>query len=89
MSGSRIRKTSRSHLYTYVVQPQHSIFFAAARMRKLIDEWQKYVNISKSPDIIASLYSLKGKTPHAHPQPNDRGLQIANEFYPLAKKWLQ
>lgn len=24
----------------------------------------------------------------ARPQPNDRGLQIANEFYKLAQKWL-
>lgn len=31
---------------------------------------------------------LKVKRPHADPQPNDRGLQIANEFYKLAKEWL-
>jgi len=58
-------------------------------MRALIDEWRKFIDISKSPNIIATLYSLKGKTPHAHPEPNNRGLQIANEFYKLAKEWLR
>lgn len=89
LSKGKIGKTSRSHLYEYVVQPQHSIFFAAAKMRALIDEWRKFIDISKSSDIIATLYSLKGKTPHADPQPNDRGLQIANEFYKLAQEWLR
>jgi hypothetical protein len=89
LSKGKISKTSRSHLYTYVVQPEHSISFAVAKMRSLIDAWQKYIDISKSPDIIATLYSLKGKTPHARPQPNDRGLQIANEFYKLAREWLR
>ncbi len=58
-------------------------------MRALIDGWRKFIDISKSPNIIATLYSLKGKTPHAHPEPNNRGLQIANEFYKLAKEWLR
>ncbi|MDP3661770.1 MAG: hypothetical protein Q8R17_02895 [bacterium] len=28
------------------------------------------------------------KKPHGNPQPNKRGLQIAQEFYKLAKEWL-
>lgn len=89
LSKSRIGKTPRSHLYAYVVQPKHSIFFAAARMRKIMDEWGKSVDLTKKPEIIATLYSLKHRDPHADPQPNDRGLQIVKEFYPLAKKWLR
>lgn len=88
LSPERIQKIPLSYLYKYVVQPEHSISFAAAKMRALIDKWQKSVDISKSPDIIATLYSLKGKIPHAHPHPNDRGLQIANEFYKLAQEYL-
>ena len=89
LSKEKIKKISLSYLYQYVAQPKHSIFFAAAKMRALVDEWKKFIDISDSPDIIATLYSLKGKTPHAHPQPNDRGLQITNEFYKLAKEWLR
>jgi len=88
LSKEKIGKTSRSHLYTYVVQPKHSIFFAAARMRALIDEWQKFIDISKKPKIIATLYSKKHVDPHPNPKANDRGLQIANEFYKLAQEYL-
>lgn len=88
LSKDKIQKTSRYHLHTYVVQSRHSVFFAAAEMRYIIDTWRKYIDISKSPDIIATLYSLR-KNPHPHPRPNERGLQIANEFYKLAKQWLQ
>jgi len=37
---------------------------------------------------LATLYSLDRK-PHLNPQPNDRGLQITNEFYNLVKEWLK
>lgn len=89
LSPQNIPKIFRQELYPYLKNPEYSIFFAATKMRSLIDEWQKSVDISKSPNIIATLYSLKGKAPHAHPQPNDRGMQIANEFYKLAQKWLR
>ena len=89
LSSVNIQKVSRSHLYEYVKEPRHSIFFAAAKMRSVIDAWQKSIDISSSPEIIATLYSLKGKPPHSHPKPNDRGLEIANEFYQLAKEWLR
>ncbi len=83
-----IARTSRMYLYQYVKEPKHSIFFAAAQMRSLIVEWKTLQDISKQPEIIATLYSLKGKTPHKNPEANERGLQIAGEFYELAKMWL-
>jgi hypothetical protein len=89
LSPTNIKKTSRAHLYQYVKKPKHSIFFAAARMRALVDEWLPFVDISKKPEIVAALYSLKYRRPHARPQPNDRGLQIASEFYTLAEEWLR
>ncbi|MFY9462565.1 MAG: hypothetical protein WAP52_00055 [Candidatus Sungiibacteriota bacterium] len=88
LSAANIKKVSRSYLYDYVKEPEHSIFFAAARMRSLIDEWKRSIDISQRPEIIATLYHLPYIDPHAHPQPNDRGLQIANEFYKLAREWL-
>ncbi len=88
LSPANIQKVSRSHLYQYVKKPEHSISFAAARMRALTDEWKKFVDLNKMPEIIATLYSLEHRNPHSNPQPNDRGLQIANEFYKLAKEYL-
>ena len=89
LSKSKIGKTSLSYLYAYVVQPQHSISFATARMRALVDEWKRFVDLNKKPEIIATLYSKKHVDPHPDPQPNDRGLQIAHEFYKLAQEWLR
>ena len=91
LSSHNIKKASRSHLYAYVKQPKHSISFAAARMRELIDRWSVAVDISKQPEIIATLYHLKDqdKPPHPNPKANERGLQISNEFYQYAKKWLK
>ena len=88
LSPANIGKVSRSHLYQYVKESRHSIFFAAARMRALIDEWKKFVDLSRKPEIITTLYHLPHIIPHANPQSNDRGLQIAREFYQLAKEWL-
>lgn len=84
----RVRNASRAHLYQYVKKPKHSIFFAAAKMRSVIDAWEKFVNVSSKPDIVATLYSLY-KDPHARPKPSERGTQIANKFYQLAKEWLR
>jgi len=88
-SPENIGKISQLQLYQYVKQPKHSIFFAAARIRALIDEWKKFVDLSKRPEIIATLYSRGWVKPHASPKSNDRGNQIAGEFYELAKKWLK
>ncbi len=87
LSKENIRETSRAYVYAYVVQPEHSIRFAAARIRYLIDRWAPFVDISKKVEIIGTLYSLPdGKTsPHPHPVSNSRGLQISQEFYPIAR----
>jgi hypothetical protein len=89
LSKEKINRAPRSYLYSYVKQPKHSIHFAAARMRALIDEWKKFIDLPQWPEIITTLYHLPHKAPHANPRPNDRGLQIVKEFYPLAKRWLQ
>lgn len=88
LSKKNIGTVPRAYLYKYVVQPKHSIFFAAAHVRALIDRWLPFVDISDRPDIIGTLYSLK-RDPHPNPQPNDRGRQIAGKFYRLAKRILK
>lgn len=70
-----------------IIKGKVKITKAAAKMRSVIDGWKKFIDLSSKPDIIATLYSLY-KDPHAHPQPSERGTQIANEFYQLAKAWL-
>ena len=90
LSFKNVKKTSRKKLYEYIKQPKHSIFFAAAHMRALIDRWEKFVDLNKRPEIIATLYSIgRGRTPHGSPQPSKRGSQIAGEFYRLAREWLR
>lgn len=89
LSPPNIQKVSRQELYPYLKNPEHSIFFAAARMRALTDAWKRFLDLGKKPEIITTLYHLSYRPPHGHPQPDDRGLQIANEFYPLAEKWLR
>jgi len=88
-SKEKIKKITRREIYEYLKQPKHNIFFAGAHMRSLIDEWNKFVDLNKRPEIIATLYSREYKKPHSNPQPNDRGSQIVNEFYSLAKEWLK
>ena len=86
-SKEKIIKAPNQQIYSYINKPKHNIFFGVARLRSLIDGWKKFINLSDNPKILASLYSL-GKRPHSDPQPNDRGLQIVNEFYKLAQDWL-
>lgn len=87
LSNDKITKVSRRYLYSYIVQPKHSISFSAARVRFLIDRWAPFADISHRPEIIGTLYSAKDsqKPPHPGPKPNERGLQISQEFYPLAR----
>lgn len=80
---------SRQELYRYVRSPSHSIHFAAARIRALIDEWEPFIDLRKKSDIVATLYSRSYKKPHGNPESNDRGRQISQEFYFLVKKWLK
>lgn len=91
LAPEEVGKVPRRDLYEYVKKPKHSILFAAARMRELTDRWKRFVDLSTRPNIVATLYHLsdKKKAPHGNPQPNDRGLQIAGEFYSLAQEWLQ
>ncbi|OHA04207.1 MAG: hypothetical protein A3J10_01245 [Candidatus Sungbacteria bacterium RIFCSPLOWO2_02_FULL_54_10] len=89
LSPKNIQKITRQELYPYLKKPEHGIFFAAARMRDLIDEWKKFVDLNQRPEIIATLYHLPHRPPRTQPESNDRGLQIADEFYKLAKQWLR
>ena len=79
----------RIYLYRYVAQPRHNIFFSAAFIRSLVDEWRKKIDLAKKPEIIATLYHREHVVPHSDPAPDERGSQIAGEFYQLAKQWLQ
>lgn len=89
LSEGQIDSTLRSHIYRYVSEPRHNVFFGAAKMQSDIDTWSNTVDISNRPEIIATLYSAKPKTPHIYPKPNERGMQVATEFYKLAKRFLQ
>lgn len=86
LSQKNIAKTSRSHLYVYVERARHSIYFAAARIRQTIDYWAHKTDISDRPKILGTLYSQGLGSPKPNPGASDRGLQISQEFYPLAKK---
>lgn len=79
---------NREHLYKYVIKPKHNIRFAAARIRDLINEWSQERDISGMPEVLGTLYHRSYVNPHANPMPNDRGKQIAKEFYRFAKRWL-
>jgi hypothetical protein len=88
-SKEKIIMATCQQIFSYLKEPKHSIFFAGARMRYFTDEWKKFIDLSQKPEIIATLYSLDKDNPKSNPQPNIRGLQIANEFYNLAKEWLK
>ncbi len=85
LSKERIAKTSSTYLYPYVVDQKNNVYFAAARIHSLMNDWKSKVNIDISPIIIATLYSLGDINPHLGPQSNPRGEQIANEFMPMAR----
>jgi len=84
----RLDNAGRRHLYDYLIRDKHNIFFAAAHVRSVIEDWRKFIDLTDKQAILATLYSLY-KKPHDKPEPSNRGLQIANEFYKLAKKWLK
>lgn len=79
----------RRYLYDYVIQPKYNVRFAAAFIRNMIDDWIKYIDLSQKPEIVATLYHLPYRPPHPKPISDERGDQIALEFYKLAKKWLK
>lgn len=89
LSKENVVKTSRAYLYDYVILPRHSTYFAAARIRQTIDYWAHEIDLSHRPEILGTLYSQGLGDPKSNPGASDRGLQIAQEFYPLAKKTLK
>lgn len=88
LSKANISTVSRKYLYQYVNQPAHSIYFAAAYLRWLIDSWAPFADLFKRPEAMGTLYSLSQK-PGELPPTTNRGRQIQNEFYPIAKKVLR
>lgn len=62
-SKEKIKKITRREIYEYLMQPQHNLFFAGAHMRSLIDAWMKFIDLSKNPAVLASLYSMGKKPP--------------------------
>ena len=84
----KMNKDAREHLYDYLVDPKHSVFFAGAYIRSLINYWASNIDLATRPDIIGTLYSQGYGKPKPNPETNERGTQIATEFYALAKQWL-
>lgn len=85
---ARLTNAGRRHLYDYLIQPKHNVRFAAAFIRFVIDFWSKYIDLSSRTDIIGTLYHIGYGKPKGDPKADERGAQIANEFYPLAKRWI-
>lgn len=88
LSKANISKLSRKYLYKYANHPAHSIYFASAYLRWLIDSWAPFMDLSKRPEVMGTLYSLSQK-PSKRPVITRRGRQIKNEFYPIARKVLR
>jgi hypothetical protein len=84
LSTNAISRTPVSYFYKYLIEPKYCIYFGAANIRSMLDTWKSAVGLDLSPEVVATLYSL-GKTPHANPEPNSRGLQIVNEFMEIAR----
>lgn len=88
LSKANISTVSRKYLYKYTKHPIHSIYFAAAYLRWLIDSWAPFMDLSKRPEVMGTLYSLSQK-PGKRPVISKRGRQIKDEFYPIARKILR
>jgi len=84
---SKLNMSTRRELYDYVKLPKHSIYFAAANIRYFIDSWKSEIDLSNRIEILATLYHLPYRKPHNKPRENERGLQIAGEFYNYFKEW--
>lgn len=84
----KLDKAAREHLYTYLIDPKHCVFFAGAYIRSIINYWAPNIDLTKRSDIIGTLYSQGYGKPKSNPETNERGTQIATEFYSLAKQWL-
>ncbi|MEK7122421.1 MAG: hypothetical protein AAB855_01040, partial [Patescibacteria group bacterium] len=85
---ARLTNAGRRYLYDYLILPKHNVRFAAAFIRYVFDFWSEYIDLSNRADIIGTLYHQGYGDPKMNPESNDRGRQIATEFYPVAKRWL-
>lgn len=79
----------RNYLYPYVVEPKHNIRFAAAYIRDIVTVWAKKIDLLQHPEIVATLYPQGYGNPNPNPKSNERGDQVATEFYRFAKKWIE
>lgn len=64
------------------------IVLHAAFIRFIIDFWSRHIDLSSRTDITGTLYHIGYGIPKTNPKADERGMQIANEFYQLAKSWL-
>lgn len=87
----RLTNAGRAHLYTYLILPEHNIFFAAAFIRFVIDLWSEHIDLLRHLDIIATRYHKGYGDPEQKEdrKSDKRGKQISGEFYRLSKLWLQ
>lgn len=82
-----LTNSNRRYLYDYVIQPKHNVRFGAAVLRRTIDFWMEYTDLSNRPEILGTLYQQGYGEPKENPVAIERGEQIADEFYNYAKQW--
>lgn len=85
--SGNLTNRNRRYLYDYVIQPKHNVRFGAAVLRRTIDFWMKYIDLSNRPEILGTLYQRGYGEPKENPVAIPRGEQIADEFYNYAKRW--
>lgn len=77
------------YLYQYIRNPIHSIYFAAAKIKQIIDLWSRCINVDS--EVIGTLYS-RGTKPCSEFDRNkipERAKQIATEFYAISQQVLK
>ncbi|MBI5399542.1 DUF3892 domain-containing protein [Candidatus Saganbacteria bacterium] len=85
---SNKNKLPRKKLYNYLQKPKQAINFSAAVIRRRIDKWAPYADLTDKPAVLANLYSYDSP-PNNKPKSGPRGRQIYEEFYPLAKQGIK
>lgn len=85
LSPTRIDKASKAHLYQYLIQPKHNIYFAAGRIMEIIDFWSPHIDISQRTDMIQFAYARGEISLEQLMRLDDRARQTREEFYPLAR----
>ncbi|OGC19746.1 hypothetical protein A2282_08955 [candidate division WOR-1 bacterium RIFOXYA12_FULL_36_13] len=74
-------------LYKYLNDPKYSIYFAAAKIRQIKNDFSLRYNLNRL-EVVADLYSRKNLD-KTKGKVSSRGKQIAKEFYKIAKKALK